>query len=123
MNDSEIDLIIAKMTIKLEQRLHEIGVVDWPIDLDLLTDITKSSGDILLEYILNERVDIQDELIELVANNLVKKIENASMQLPVFGVVSCYSYFFGERVGLIAYYIYGSVEKKVNDRRSKNLSN
>ncbi len=123
MNDLEVKLIISKMIIKLEQKLHEIGVVDSPIDPDLLTDIVESSGNIPLEYIYTDRVYLQNQLIGLVANNLAKKIENAGMQLPVFGAVRCYPYFTDGRVTLLATYIYGSMEKKVNDRRSKNLSN
>ena len=123
MNNVEVDFSIARMSIKLKDKLHQIGVVDWPIDFDLLTDIMKSSGDILLEYIYNERIDVQDELVELVANNLAKKIENAGMQLPVFGAVLCHHYFVGDRVGITATYLYGGREKKLNDRRSKNLSN
>lgn len=129
MNNSKIDvnLTMLKMSIKLKNKLHEIGVVDWPIDLDLLTDTIESSGDILLEYIYDERVDVQDELVELVANNLAKKIENAGMQLPVFGAVLCRCFYMntsrGERVGIDATYLYGGREKKLNDRRSKNLSN
>ena len=69
MNDNEVDLIAAKMAIKLKKRLHEIGVADWPIDPDLLTDILKSTGDISLEYIYSNRVDIHNRLIELIASD------------------------------------------------------
>lgn len=112
MNNIEVDFSIAKMLIKLKDKLHQIGIVDWPIDLDLLTDIMKSNGDIFLEYVYNKRIDVQDGLVELIANSLAKKIENAGMELPVFGAVICYPYFIGERVGLMATYIYGNREKK-----------